>query len=549
MEKTGQAMRVGCTSQWISAILGSSGVLVLAVLAGCRSEPVSWRKPLHGVILFQDSIGWSDLVPDSLWVEGEEGLVLEARSRRSLLDAESLVPDLDTAWTESFTLPFIGGPIPVAPGAEVWSEQETLNFPIPHAGLRRVRLSGGKLTLGVTSTVQGPLELRYTLKGAEFPPEVNGGSNEIVLTVNGDSSEVVLPLDEVKLDLDGVEGLYYNRLDAEWSVGVSVSSPDPVGVFGNDGLSLSLSLSGLSVAQVEGRFDNQQVLLEDTVFLDQFSELQALEVGWSSLDLGLRLHNTSALDFSCSVESVSRLDSGAAGLIAFPLEDPALGAPVFLPRAMVVGDDMASWEIWPNAAELWLSSQAGNLADFLSSIPEAVSWSAGLTVNPLGDVTGGHDRINLESLPELEAMVSAPLEVSTARAVLVDTLEVVPPDWLDFVGQLDLRVENRFPVGATMRMELVELAPGQSILAGVFGPSWWRFEDIEIPPTVGNSEVPSAGEYSVDFIQPHFEALRQGARLRVEIELEAPDQGAQFRVEQGVVIAGHLTGDAIISIQ
>jgi|GEM_PF-1127299 len=549
MEKTHQEMRARSTSHWTAATLGSAGGLVLLVLSGCRSEPVSWRKPLHGVILIQDSLGWSELVPDTLWVDGEEGLVLEARSRRSLLDAESLVPDLDTAWTESFTLPFIGGPIPVAPGAEVWSEQETLTFPIPDAGLRRVRLSGGELTLGVTSTVQGPLELRYTLKGAEFPPEVNGGSNEIVLTVNGDSSEVVLSLDEVELDMDGDEGLFYSKLETEWSVGVSALSPDPVGVFGNDGLTLYVSLSGLRVAQVEGRFDAQEVLLEDTVFLDPFGGLQALEVGWSSLDVGLRLHNTSSLDFSCSVESVSRLDSGMAGWIDLPLEDPALGSSVFLPRAMVAGDEMVAWEIWPNAAELWLSSQAGNLADFLSSIPEAVSWSAGLSVNPLGDVTGGHDRIDLERLPELEAIVSAPLAVSSARAVLVDTLEVVPPDWLDFVGQLDLRVENRFPVGATMRMELVELAPGQSMLAGVFGPSWWRFEDIEIPPAVGNSEVPSTGEYAVDFIQPHFEAVRQGARLRVEIELEAPDEGAQFGVEQGVVIVGHLSGDAIISIQ
>ena len=102
-------------------------------------------------------------------------------------------------------------------------------------------------------------------------------------------------------------------------MGVSALSPDPVGVFGNDGLTLSVSLSGLRVAQVEGRFDAQEVLLEDTVFLDSFGELQALDVGWSSLDVGLRLHNTSSLDFSCSVESVSRLDSGAAGWV-----EPAL---------------------------------------------------------------------------------------------------------------------------------------------------------------------------------------------------------------------------------
>ncbi len=243
-------MRSGSTPEGASTILGLVGLLVLLLFAGCRSEPVSWRKPLNGVILLQDSIGWSGLVTDSLWIEGDEGLVLEASSMRPLFDTESLIPDLDTAWTEAFTLPFIGGPIPVAPGAVVWSEQEALTFPIPDAGLRRVRLSGGKLTLGVTSTVQGPLELRYILKGAEFPTGVNGGSNEIVLTVDGDSSEVALDLNEVELDLDGIEELYFSNLNTEWSVGVSALSPEPVGVFGDDVLSLSVSLSGLRVAQV-----------------------------------------------------------------------------------------------------------------------------------------------------------------------------------------------------------------------------------------------------------------------------------------------------------
>ena len=177
--------------------------LLLVVLGGCRTEPITWRTPLHGVILFQDSLGWSDLVPDTLWTEGEEGLRLEVRSRQPLLEADALIPDLDTAWTDVFTLPFIGGPIPVAPGAEVWSEDETVSFAIPDAGLRRVRLSGGELVLRVASTVQGPLELRYTFTGAEFPAGVNGGSNEIVLTVNADTAEVVLPLNEVELDLDG----------------------------------------------------------------------------------------------------------------------------------------------------------------------------------------------------------------------------------------------------------------------------------------------------------------------------------------------------------
>jgi len=516
---------------------------------GCRTEPVSWRNPLHGVILLHDSLGWSELVPDSLWTEGEDGLVLEIRNRQNLLDVESLVPDLDTAWTEVFTLPFIGGPIPVAPGAEIWGEAEAITFPFPSAGLRRVRLSDGELTLTVISSVQGPLELRYALIGADFPPEVNGGGNEIVMTVDGDTAEVVLPLGEVEIDLDGDDNLIFSKLNTEWSVGVSASSADPVGVFGDDELSLSVALAGLRIAQVEGRFDAQDILLEDTVFLDGFGALQELEVGWSGLDVGLRLHNTSGVDFTGAIESVFRLDSVGENLESLGLDDPVLGAEVFLPRATVSGEHMGAWTIESTSAEMALSSVEGNLGSFMSSLPDGVAWSVGLGVNPLGDVTGGHDRIDLDRLPELETVVSAPLAVSSARAVLVDTLEVVPPEWLDFIGHLDLTVESSLPVGAVLRMSLVDLPPAQQLLGMTFGPYWWRFEEVVLQPGSGAPDAPSIAESRVDFMQPHFEALRQGARLRVEVELESADGVAQFDAAQSVVVRGHLTGDAIISIQ
>lgn len=523
--------------------------LALLCVAGCRTEPVSWRTSLHDVILFGDSLGWSELVPDTLWTQGEEGLILEVRDRRALLDADALIPDLDTAWTDAFTLPFIGGPIPVAPGAQIWTEEESISFSIPDAGLRRVRLSGGTLTLGVSCTVQGPLELKYTLIGATFPEVVNGGNSEFVLNVNANTAELTLPLDGVELDLDGDDGLYFSKLRTEWSVGVPDGAAEPVGVMGEDGLVLSVALSGLRIAQVEGRFDPQDLALEDTVILDRIGALQSLDVGWTGLDVGLVLHNTTGADFSGALEGLDRLDSVAGEAVWTTLEDPVLGAPVFLPRATVSGTEMAEWSIEPTAAELSLSAEGGNLSGFLGSLPEAIAWSVGLGVNPLGDATGGMDRIDLERLPELETVVTAPLSVASARAVLVDTFEVVPPDWLDFVGRLNLTVESSLPVGATLRMELVELSPFQEFLEQAFGPEWWRFEEVVLPAGSGDPAAPMTFVRGLDFMQPHFEALRKGAKLRVEVNIEAADGGAQFDAAQGVVVKGRLDGDAIISIE
>ena len=133
--------------------------------------------------------------------------------------------------------------------------------------------------------------------------------------------------------------------------------------------------------------------------------------------------------------------------------------------------------------------------------------------------------------------------------MLVDTLEVVPPEWLDFVGRLNLTVESSLPVGAILRMELVDLSPFQQFLEQAFGPEWWRFEEVVLPAGSGDPAAPLTTVAGLDFMQPHFEALRNGAKLRVEVDIEAAEGGAQFDAAQGVVVRGRLDGDAIISIQ
>ena len=522
---------------------------VLALWTGCRTEPVTWRVPLHGVILLHDTLSWPDLVPDSLWSDTDEGLVLTATTTVPLFEEEDLVPALDTAWTESFELPFIGGPIPVAPGAAIWQETEAIPFNVPDVGLRRLRLGAGTLRLAVDCSVQGPLVFRYAITGAEFPVTTNGGSEEILLEVNGNTAEVVLDLAGVVFDLDGPDGLEFSRLSTEWDVIVSESAAEPVGIFGQDALSLTVELTGLEVAQVEGRFDTQSLTTVDTVELGPLGELQSLEVGWGDLEVNLSLQNTTGLDLQAEVLALSRLDSAEAGTASTALEDAAIGAPVWLSRAAVVGDDMAAWSIAPSEADLTFSSGSGNLAGFLGDLPEALAWNVELALNPLGDVSGGFDRVDVERLPEVAVQVTAPLSVSSARAKWVDTVEVVPPDWIDYDGLLELTVENSLPVGVELTLSLVDLPPHWLAFGPLFGPNWSVFPTVVVPPGGPAPDAVSTAEISLDFMQPHFEALRAGARIQVDVDLAAGEGGAQFDAEQRVVVRGHLTGDAIISIQ
>ena len=223
---------------------------------------------------------------------------------------------------------------------------------------------------------------------------------------------------------------------------------------------------------------------------------------------------------------------------------------MWLARAGLAGQGgMDTWQLTPTEADFAFSSDAGNLAAFLASVPDALAWDVTLEVNPLGDVSGGFDRVDLTRLPEVDLEVTAPLSLSASRAVWVDTLDLVPPEWLDYAGFLNLEAESTLPVGATLKLELVDLPESLTLFGTVFGPHWWIFDELVVWPGSGDPNAPVAVTTSVDFMQPHFEALRLGARLRVEVELETPEGEAEFRADQRVVLRGLLNGDAQISIE
>ena len=180
---------------------------------------------------------------------------------------------------------------------------------------------------------------------------------------------------------------------------------------------------------------------------------------------------------------------------------------------------------------------------------DALVWDVTLEVNPLGDVSGGFDRVDLTRLPEVDVQVTAPMSLSASRAVWVDTLDLVPPEWLDYHGFLNLEAESTLPVGAILRLELVDLPESLTLFGSVFGTHWWVMDELVVWPGSGDPDAPVAVTTSVDFMQPHFEALRLGARLRVEVELETPEGATEFRADQRVVLRGLLNGDAQISIE
>lgn len=525
-------------------------LLAAGLLWSCRTEPVTWRVPLHDVILLHDTLDWSTLVPDTLWQDGEQGLMLHLEGERPLIRPEDLVFSLDTAWSTTFDVPFIGGPIPLAPGTVLWTEVEEVGLNIPDVLLRRLRLGEGSLVISVESSVQGPLELVYTLEGATFPAGSNGGSNAIEVAIQPAANTVVAhDLSGVVLDLNDEDGVGFGTLRTGWQIGVPEAAAEPVPIFGTDVLSLEVAFVGVGIAQAEGRFGQRTLDLETQVDLTGWDALEALEIQWASVDFNLRLINTAGVDLGLSLEEFSRVDTLDGLPQTTLLDDPAIGGDVLLARALVAETGgMADWQIDPTEATIQLGTEGSGLPAFLGSIPDAFGLKAQVELNPFGDVSGGFDRMDLGRMPRVGWTCHAPLEVGYSRALWRDTLDPAMPDGVDYDGDLNISVESSLPVGARIRLSLVEVPDWMLTLAWPNDP-WTILPEMVIAPGSGAPGMPAISEVQLSLDTRHTGALRDGARIVAEVEWETPEEGAQFSPDQRVVIRGHLQGDLILSVE
>ena len=210
---------------------------------------------------------------------------------------------------------------------------------------------------------------------------------------------------------------------------------------------------------------------------------------------------------------------------------------------------MADWQIAPTAVSLFLGAEGSTLADWLGSIPDVLTVTGAVELNPLGDVSGGYDRVDLGRLPTLEYTVMAPLQVGYSRAEWRDTLLPEISEGVAFRGEVEFEVESSLPVGTTISLRLVDVPPFM-LTPGIWPDAdWYILPDLVVPPGSGDPAFPVRDTLGVALDGRHADALKQGARVVAEVVMETPEAGAQFSVEQSVVIRGHLDGDLILSVE
>jgi hypothetical protein len=175
------------------------------------------------------------------------------------------------------------------------------------------------------------------------------------------------------------------------------------------------------------------------------------------------------------------------------------------------------------------TSSNSNIVDFIENLPDAITYSVKLIINPMGDQSLGNDFVYADYLVDAKMRFEMPLSFSAGNLAFVDTINFISSPEETFAnfksGTLKLIADNGFPFQLMLTMTLLdENEAAMNVLTST---------GILASAVVGqNGRVSQRIESVVDF--PVSETTMQALKNTNKIILRAAFTTAQFPVLRNI---------------
>jgi len=417
--------------------------IFLTALYSCEdSDPLSWESEIF-LPLVDDNVTWSSFVPDSLLVLGEGGepARLVYIGPFEAFDSEDIPALPDTTIDNTFSM---GNELTVEvpapedfPFMDILSEMQVTNL-VENSGmyLRELILSGGMMTFTVESTVDGIIDLSYSLTSVTVDgeavgfdmsvPAAEGGVNGIA-TANIDLTDAVF-------DMTGEDGSSENMINSSFTVMNSPLNADIFYISNLDSLNVKLEMQNMMLDKARGYFGNVEL-----DFGTEVSLIDTVPVPNPILDLEgavakIRIDNTIGADLRLNFDTL--LVDGESVI------HPTLYGAHDISRAQWIDGTLLNY----TTLEIDLGESGSNIFDLMETFPEKFRMAGSAQINPYGDISFGNDYADIDYIPDLELEVEIPFRMGLDGVVLEESYAIDPMEFPNFDGRLLIDLTSTFPV-------------------------------------------------------------------------------------------------------
>jgi hypothetical protein len=516
--------------------------MALFLATGCRKDaaPPRWDLHLTGP-LANTTLTLGDLVPDSiLGADSAGNLSILYTANLFSLSLDTVLTAPDTSFRYAYALPF-PGPFDFQPGATFTTSDDVTEFELDGLQLTHLRVRSGQVDVAITNMMNGTIIGDFSLPGATLGGNPFSVEQSIPPGTPSSPSTVstTRALDGYAFDLRGPTLDGVNSLATHLSYSNSADGP-AITITDQDSILAVVSYHGIVPEYATGSFGTRSITVApDSTSLDLFDNISG------SLDLDevtalLKIHNGVGVDARADIHYL-RSENPSTGNVV-ELQHAITQGPVNLDRALDLGNGFQ-----PALNTFLLNRYNSNIDLFVENLPHQVNYAMDLTINPLGDISNGHDFLYHDSRISADLELDIPLRLSATDLTLRKTVELDLPGspehhaWKS--GVLHLFADNSFPFSAAVELAVLDengavgsvLAAQGSIAAGITGP---------------DGLVAQSTQSRMDFTvsEDQMNLLQRSGKVLITAVFNTTDQGQHVQLRSTYALGLQLTADAVHTV-
>lgn len=508
------------------------------LLGGCRKDkaPPTWAlDALVPVAKTKLTIG--DLVPDSILSTDADGNVsILYTNTLFALSLDTVLTAPDTSFRYAYALPF-PGPVEFQPGATFNTNDDVTEFELDGLQLTELRVRSGQVNVAITNMMNGTIIGNFSLPGASLnsvpfviQQAIPPGTPAAPSTASSSRA-----LDGYFFDMRGPDHNAVNTLATHISY---ANSPDgsAISITNQDSLIALVNYQDIIPQYATGSFGTRTITVEPaSTELDLFTNISGT-LDLDEVTATLRLRNGIGADARATIHYLRSVNTATGNTV--DLQHAITTGPVNIDRALDLGNGFQ-----PTLNAFQLDQANSNIDLFMENLPSRVEYSLEVELNPLGDISNGHDFLYYDS------QLAADLEVDIPLRLIADSLTLRKDIELDLPGTpethawrsgvLHLFADNGFPFSADIALEIVDgngqsltiLEPGATVASGTLGP-----DGFVGAPTSSQADIPISVE--------QMNLLQQTGMVRIRAVFNTTDQGNHVQILDRYALALQLTVDA-----
>jgi hypothetical protein len=342
-------------------------------------------------------------------------------------------------------------------------------------------------------------------------------------------------LDGYVFDMTGPDHNAVNTLATHLSYSSDPNSP-AFTITDQDSLLSTVSYHDIVAQYATGSFGTRYIQVDssasDLGLFDGISGSIALD----QVTAQLQVHNGIGVDAQAHIHFLRSVNSTTGSTI--DLSSPITNGPVNLDRAL---DLNGSFQPALNVFDLNVDNS--NIKPFVENLPSRIDYALDMTINPLGDISNGHDFFYHDSKLTADLEVDIPLRLSATDLSLQKTVTVDLPGTADEhalqSGTLHLFADNGFPFSAVLSLSIVnaegqvlsDLSSGQLADAGVLGQD-------------GLVSASTSSRIDMEVTPDQLGLMHQGGLLRITAVFNTVSQPQHVQLLSGYHLDLQLTMDA-----